>query len=403
MNNISIIPTKLKGNVLVPPSKSISHRAIICAAMSKGDCYLSNISLSDDIIATIEGIRALGGKCEIIGDKLFLSHYILKESACINCKESGSTVRFLIPLAAALGIDTRFEGEGRLPERTLEIYDKVLTELGVNVLSNKGFLPFEISGKMRGGKIQLQGNISSQFISGLLMALPLTDEGGEIELTTKLESKPYVDMTIDIMKCFGVIVKTTAKGYKVEGKAQYKSNDYCIDGDYSQGAFWYAANFLGSDIDIQGLNDYSIQGDKTIISILEEMDSLEEITIDASNIPDLIPILAVCAGARKGIKTTFYNAERLRLKESDRIESTIRMLDTLGVEYKLMNDGFIIYGREIFKGGEINSFNDHRIVMASAIASIKCKEPLKIKNYKCVSKSYLKFFDDFISLQGKVK
>lgn len=402
MSEITIYPSMLQGELIAPPSKSVAHRAIICATVSQGDCLINNVKLSDDIEATINGMKAMGSKIEIIDNKLFVRRCVRNEEATINCRESGSTMRFLIPLAAAMGMTATFTGEGRLPERTIAIYENILNDKGLFIKSRGGYLPLEIKGRLKGGIVELRGDISSQFVSGLLMAAPLMEEGLEIVLTTELQSAPYVDITIDIMKKFGVSVERTDKGYKVPEDSTYESTDYTIEGDFSQASFWLVANALGSDITVKGLNENTVQGDREIIDIINRLREEDDVIINAMNIPDLVPIICVLAGLRKG-KTTITDADRLRLKESDRLESTAAMLNVLGADYQLGFDGFVINGVEQYEGGTINSYNDHRIAMAAAIASTRCRQPVKILDCDSVNKSYPNFYDEFVRLGGKVK
>ena len=403
MSSITIYPSILKGSVTAPPSKSASHRAIICAALSWEKSIISNVMLSDDIMATINAMRALGACIDIDNGKLHIKGNTTDKPVVINCRESGSTMRFIIPIAAAMGISARFIGEGRLPERTIGEYIRILDCNGVSVSSKNGFLPLEISGRLKGGSVNIRGDISSQFVSGLLLAAPLTNEGLEINLTTKLESRPYVDLTIDIMRRFGVKVNATDNGYFLDEGEKYKASDYCIEGDYSQAAFWLVAKALGSDIVVEGLENKSSQGDMEIINIINDMHSNSDIKINAEDIPDLVPIITVLAGLRPNqAKTIIVGAKRLRLKESDRLLSTSAMLDVLGADYTLTDDGFIINGVDNYKGGVIDSYNDHRIAMSAAIASTRAINPITILGSECIRKSYGSFYQELIRLGGRI-
>ncbi len=403
MSDITLYPSKLTGEITPPPSKSLSHRAIICAAISQGDCLINNVVLSDDVEATVSGMRAMGSKFELIKDKLFVTRCVRNEEAEINCRESGSTMRFFIPMASALGITAKFNGEGRLPERPLHDYEEVLSNKGIIIKSRGGYLPFEVKGKLTGGTFDVTGNVSSQFVSGLLMAAPMIEEDVIINLTTELQSESYVKMTIDVMNNFGVEVVTKGNRYIVDKDAKYTNTDYTIEPDYSQAAFWLAAKEFGCDIEVKGLNPDSLQGDKEIINIIAKMnENADEMIIDAKDIPDIIPIIAVLAGVREG-RTVITNAERLKIKESDRLQSTAGLLSALSADFELTDDGFIINGVEEYSGGVVDSCNDHRIAMSAAIASIKCKQPLKLLNHRCVSKSYANFFEEFVRLNGKIR
>ncbi|MGI6701315.1 MAG: 3-phosphoshikimate 1-carboxyvinyltransferase [Christensenellales bacterium] len=402
MSDITIYPSPLKGVVTPPPSKSITHRAIICAAVSGGDCLINNFRLSDDTKATLNGMRALGSRFEVLSDKLFVKKCVRNVEADIDCMQSGSTMRFLIPLAAALGVTARFTGQGRLPERPLSDYEDILSEKGIIFKSRGGYLPAEVKGKLTGGVFRVSGKVSSQFISGLLMAIPMTGEGGEIVITDELESAPYADMTARVMAIFGVNASKTDKGYYIDASERYSPADYTIEADYSQAAFFLVANALGSDITINGLSSDAMQGDKKIVELIEELNASKDAVIDAKDIPDLVPPLAVLCGLREGT-AKIINAGRLRYKESDRLESTYSMMKELDADIKLNADGFTISGVKSYKGCRIDSFSDHRIAMAAAIAATKADGPVKIIGADCVTKSYTNFFDEFERLKGRIR
>jgi len=412
MPDIFVAPGKLQGKIRIPVSKSVAHRAIICAALA-GDrnlaCSCKN-DLSEDIKATCEAVTKL-----------------LKREDEIFCNESGSTLRFLIPVAAAMGIETTFTGAGRLPERPLGEYSKIFENKGVNLNFSKGrFLPVKISGKLKHGEFTVPGDVSSQYITGLLLALPMLDGDSKILVKGTLESAAYVDLTIRVMQHFGVRVERQVNGYFVHGKQKYLQTPYTAEGDYSQAAFWMTANYLGSNIDVEGLDPSSVQGDKKIKEILREYSMFKETSlkekqetncnilfnilgkqkekavfeIDASQIPDLIPVICVAAASTDAI-TRVINAGRLRLKESDRIKTTCELIKSIGGTVAEKKDGMIIRGNgNILNGGEVDSYGDHRIAMAAAIAALRTKNGIKIKNFRCIDKSYPKFFDDFKSLGG---
>lgn len=414
MAEITIKPTKLKGEVTAPPSKSVAHRALICAALSGGSCKVSNIELSDDIIATIGALKALGADILVNGSTAEIKGFRLNNDCDINCLESGSTLRFLIPIAAALSVKTSFTGEGKLKERPIGEYIKILSEKGVTFTDNKGKLPLSFSGKMSGGKFFVSGDVSSQYISGLLLAFPLINENCEIILSSNLESAPYIDITIDVMNSFGVYVERTNTGFLVKKGQKYLASDFSIEGDYSQAAFWLCAAALDSELTIKGLNPNSVQGDKAIINILKSFGaeillyddtltvkakSLTAVEIDASQTPDLVPVLASLACFAKG-QTIIRNAGRLVYKESNRLFAVEQSLKSIGADITMTKDGFIIYGKETLKGGRASGFNDHRIVMSLAVAATRCENDVIIEGYESVSKSYPRFFEEYKRLGG---
>lgn len=426
MDRLEIKPSKLEGKINIPPSKSISHRAIIAASLANGISKIENISYSKDIKATLDGMKAMGVEVleEILDKKTGtftlkikgIDKFKLYEKK-INCKESGSTIRFLIPLFLLSREEFEITGEGRLIERPLDTYYNIFDKQGIKYKNTEGKLPLKIQGELKADVFEIEGDISSQFITGLLFTLPLLEKDSKILITkSKLESKGYVDLTIDILRDFGIeIVNNEYEEFIIKGNQRYKSRNYRVEGDYSQGAFWIVAGLIGKKISSCDLLKKSLQGDKEIVDIIKRMDGNLEIReqyiiaspsktkgtiIDASQCPDIIPVLAVLASVSKG-ETKIVNGKRLRIKESDRIISTTTELKKLGADIKETEDGMIIQGKEILKGGvEIDSWNDHRIAMAMAIASIKCKKSIIIKAPNVVDKSYPNFWEDFKELGG---
>lgn len=418
MGKLYIEPSiSLKGSVLIPPSKSLSHRAIICASLCKqGESVIDNIILSEDIKATISAMEALGARIAIeataIADRYKLK--ISRSNTYINdtvipCRESGSTLRFIIPIALTLSNINTFTGAGKLIERPLSPYYKIFDEQGIQYSNDNGKLPLKTEGKLKSSSFTIEGDISSQFVSGLLMALPILDGESKITIINDLESKPYVDLTIDMLKKFGIdIINNDYKEFLVKGNSEYKASDYQVEADYSQAAFFLGANFLGNKIQCLGLNENSIQGDKAIVDILHKMKNLtdDEITIDASQIPDLIPIIAVVSSCMKYKTTYISNAKRLRIKESDRLYAICSQLKKIGADVIELEDGLIIRGNTSLNGcisnESVNSFNDHRIAMALAIAATKCKNNIVLEDYESVTKSYPNFWNDYVKLGGKL-
>lgn len=416
MSTITLSPSQLNGKVAAPPSKSDVHRAIICAALSGGVCRVAPVSLSNDIKATISCIRALGAEVSVSGDTVTVdgTNLFNSKTAVLDCSESGSTLRFFIPIAAAGGADATFIGSGRLPERPIGIYLDILPQAGVSCKSDKG-LPLEISGQLRSGTFSLPGDISSQFITGLMLALPLLDGDSEIVLTTPLSSVGYIDMTLDCMRRFGVVAVRTAKGWFIKGNQRYVSTDYRTDGDWSQAAFFMAAGAVSGDVTVEGLRLNSTQGDKEVAEILRRFGADIELSensvrvrrskltateINAGDIPDLVPILAVVASFAEG-KTRIYNAERLRIKESDRLRTTADMLNALGGKVTEKRDELIIEGTGKLRGGEVDGANDHRIVMSASVAALGCESKVTITDRESINKSYPDYFEEYFRLGGR--
>lgn len=426
MGNYKIYPHKLKGEIKIPPSKSMAHRAVICAALSDGVSRLTNIDYSDDIIATVKAMKSLGAvivkkeeHLEVIGIncKDNKVKYNLDNERIIDCNESGSTLRFIVPIASLFDGANRFIGRGNLGKRPLDTYYRIFDEQGIKYTYKEGILDLKTEGKLHAGEFKVKGNISSQFITGLLFTLPLLDGDSKIIITTEMESKGYIDLTLSAIKDFGVeIINNDYKEFIVKGNQKYRSRDYRVEGDYSQAAFFLCADALGNDVTANDLKLDSLQGDKEVIDILERMgvkfesrnlgligkvnESLKSTVIDGSQCPDIIPVIALVASLSEGT-TEIINAERLRIKECDRLSAVSSELNKLGADIKEKQDGLIIKGVKKLKGGaEVWSHKDHRIAMTLAIASTVCDEPIVIKDYECVSKSYPRFWEDFKSIGG---
>ncbi len=416
MSTVKYLPFKASGEVFAPPSKSDVHRAIICAALSKGKCTISPVALSNDIKATIACVRALGAKAEIENNVLTVdgTNIFKNKNARLDCGESGSTLRFFIPVAALGGIDGEFIGHGRLPQRPIGIFTDELPKHGVEC-KTEGGLPLTISGKLQSGRYEIPGNVSSQFITGLMFALPLLDGDSDIVLTSPPESVGYINMTIRTMAEFGVEVKATDFGWHIKGNQAYKPHSYKTDGDWSQGAFFLVSGAINGEIAVKNLNKNSAQGDKEIAEILSRFGAeveqgesfvkvkskkLNAITIDASQIPDLVPVLAVCACFAEGT-TKIINAERLRIKESDRLKSTADLINSLGGKVTELADGLEIAGVDTLDGGAVDGCNDHRIVMSAAVCAAKLKNEIICSDALSINKSYPNFFEDYNSIGGK--
>ncbi len=414
--DVKITPKTLSGVVNAPSSKSYSHRAIIAAALANGVSHISNVTPSNDITATCKAMEALGASITSNGSEYVVEGIFSKvgskqraanqEPATLDCGESGSTLRFIIPVAAALGVTSCFIGHGKLPERPVTAYIREFSKKGITFDKDFG-LPLNMSGKLSAGEYQIEGDVSSQYITGLLFALPLCEEDSVIKLTSPLQSKPYADMTISTLKQFGIkITESTLDGlpiYLIKGGQKYTSCDTVVEGDYSQAAFFYVANAIGSDITINNLNENSVQGDKAICDIIAQCgEERKPFNVDVGDIPDLVPILTVLGSFMKG-KSRIYNAARLKIKESDRLLATANMINTLGGKVVAGDDYLEIEGIDAFEGGVVDSCKDHRLVMSAAIASTYSKNPITITNAQDVGKSYPHFFEDFIKLSGEIE
>ena len=384
MSDVKFSPFVPNGTVNVPPSKSDVHRAIICAAMANGVSRISPVALSNDIKATIGCIKALGADAVLENNVLTVdgTNMYKNKTALLDCGESGSTLRFFIPIAAVGNINATFVGKGKLPQRPIGIFTEALPKAGT-VCKTEGGLPLEIKGQLKSGIFEIPGNVSSQFITGLLLALPILEGDSEIVLTSPLESVGYIAMTIRTMKQFGVNIQATEKGWHIKGGQSYKTCDYTTDGDWSQAAFFMVLGAVSGKVTVKGVAKDSTQGDKKCAEILArfgakvtqldnevtvEKGELKAITIDASQIPDLVPVLSVCAAFAEGT-TKIINAERLRIKECDRLKATAELLNNLGGKVKELSDGLEITGVSSLKGGNVNGYNDHRIVMSAAVCA----------------------------------
>lgn len=413
--DIKIIPSKLHGTVNAVSSKSYAHRILIAAALSEKETVINLNAFSYDINATIECLCVLGAKISSNNNSIKVIPAKAPKNAVLDCKESGSTLRFLIPVACALCDNSEFIGQGRLPNRPISPLREEMEKNGCS-FSAVGEFPIKVSGKLKSGKFHLSGNVSSQFITGLLFALPLLNEDSEIILTSQLESKPYVDMTIEILNKFNIEIKEEQNSYFIKGNQKYISpKEITVEGDWSNSAFWLCCGALGSDITVSGLSASSLQGDKAVLDILKNMganiktennlikvsapNELKPIEINASQAPDLIPVLSVVSAFAKG-DTVISNAQRLRLKECDRLSAISNCLNSLGGQACETPDSLVIHGVPKINGGTADSFNDHRIAMSLSVLASRAENPVIITNADAINKSYPSFFEDYKSLGG---
>ncbi len=413
--NVTVYPSKLNGEIKAIPSKSMAHRLLICAAMSEGVTRVRCSETSQDIEATIACLRAMGSNIVKIGNMYLVPKVTVHagQSVTLDCNESGTTLRFMMCVAAGIGLCARFKGADRLFERPLSPLTEVLTDHGI-VISRDESNRIIQSGRAFGYDYEIPGNVSSQFISGLLLMLPLCG-GGNVTVVGEFESKPYVDLTVKAL--LGADVKITEEDRTYSVRGRYDLRDCLVEGDWSNAAFFLAAGALGSDVRLTCLDADSAQGDREIATLLSSFgadvtreekalvckgQTLKGIEIDVRNIPDLVPVLAVVAAGAKG-RTTITGASRLRLKESDRLTTVCDMINNLGGQCEIADDSLVIKGTGKLTGGEIDACNDHRIAMSAAIAACVCENPVVIKGAQAVSKSYPKFFEDLQSLGAEIK
>ena len=394
--DITIHPQKLQGLVNVIPSKSQAHRYLICAALADGPTDIHCAETSRDMDATADCLIALGAAIERTdwGYRVTPIDRV-PEKAVLPCRDSGSTLRFLLPVAGALGVDATFQMEGRLPQRPLSPLWEELERMGCT-LSRPTPDTIRCEGQLRPGAYAIAGNVSSQFVTGLLYALSLLPEPSQLNLTGKIESLPYINMTIRALEQFRVKLLHTPSLY-ILGCIDTFSTPGMIDveGDWSNGAFWLAAAELGSGLTVTNLSPSSPQGDSACAYLLPRL--REHSTISAANIPDLVPILSVMAAANRG--AVFTDIQRLRLKESDRVESVIAMLTALGGRAEATKDTLTVFGTGLL-GGTVDAVGDHRIAMSAAIAATVCSQPVTVLGAECVEKSYPKFWAEYARLGG---
>ena len=382
--NLTITPTRLSGTVTPPPSKSQAHRLLLCAALAGGESRIENLADSQDIQATRRCMA------ELKTERNSLPHF--------DCGESGSTLRFLIPIALALRGGGVFTGHGRLMERPQKPYFDIFDEKGVRYEQRDGVLT--VQGKLPPGVYRLPGNVSSQFVTGLLYALPLLEGDSELVLTTPLESRGYVDMTLEALARFGIRGTERENGFLIPGRQKYCPAQASVEADWSQAAFWLAAAALGNPVQPVGLEEDSSQGDRVIGDYYVPLCRPGDVDIDLSQCPDLAPPLAVMAAVRCGT-TRLVNAGRLRLKESDRLAAITQVLRALGADVEEGPDFLRIQGRDALAGGcTVDCCNDHRIAMMAAVAAARCESPVTLTGAECVAKSYPDFWAHYRMLGG---
>lgn len=410
---IRIQTEEFSGRIQAIPSKSYAHRALICAALAENPSFIGIDRSSIDIDTTASALQALGTRIQRDANGFLVEPGDKPRGRpVLDCMESGSTLRFLLPVAAARFPTVDFIGRGRLPRRPLSDLAKEMEKKG-SVFSSYQ-LPLTVTGRLKGGRYTLPGDVSSQYVTGLLLAAPLLG-GIAIELTSALESEDYVNITLDVMKAFGVQGIATDGGYQVPKGQAYMASDYKVEGDWSNAGFFLVAGALSGGIRYQGLNPHSRQGDRGILSVLDSfgarVETGDEIRVvpvnrrpfhlDLRRMPDALPALAVLAAGARG-DSVFTGGKRLRLKESDRLQTTVAMLKNLGGQATETEDGIIVHGTGSLRGGTTPSYGDHRIAMAAAVASVLCTDPVQITEADAVNKSYPDFFSDVEKIGGRI-
>lgn len=397
--DIKVTPGLLHGTVTPPSSKSQCHREIICAALAQGESRLENIYFSDDINATLRGVSALGAKYIREADALRITGGTADTTPNIDCGASATTLRLLLPVALALYGEAVFKGVASLMSRPIEPYFRLFRERGIEYELNDNCL--RVRGRLPAGKYVLPGDVSSQFFSGLLLALPLLEDKSILRAESKIQSRPYVDMTLETMSAHGVDVDLDERGevFRIMPR-RFTPRSGSLESDWSHAALWLAARELGNDISIHGMNENSVQGDRIFMEYLHALRGGGDAALDVSQCPDIVPPLALAASLRSG-RCDITHAARLRYKECDRLDAVSCVLNVLGADVVQREDGLIINGVPRLCGGAaVDCRNDHRIAMMAAAAATVCREPVIIRGAECVGKSYPDFWRVFRELGG---
>ncbi len=436
--NVTIHPHPLHGVITPPPSKSQAHRLLIAAALGEGESVIRNVALSQDVRATVSCMEQLGAEFRQEGDALRVrglganARSALRRMALprLDCGESGSTLRFLIPVALAVRGGGEFTGRGRLMERPLGPYFDLFDQKGIFYALRDGVLT--VRGTLEPGEYRLPGDVSSQFFTGLLYALPLLDGPSTLISTTRLESVGYLNMTRQAMAQFGVETEWKGQSFRIPGGQRYRSADCTVEADWSQAAFWYAAQGVGNQVEVAGMDENSLQGDRVILEwgrmlrdepipggtrgiiwgrkkdgpaapIPGDRPNRYAVSIGVSHAPDLVPPAAAWGALSPGCDLYLKDAARLRIKESDRLASVTQVLTALGAEVTEEADRLFIRGKRTLPGGvTVDSHNDHRIAMMAAIAATRCEYPVTVSSAECVAKSYPNFWEDYEKLGGRI-
>ncbi len=416
----TITPSRINGQIEAVVSKSFAHRLLICAALAGEKTEICCKTVSDDIFATASCLNSLCASVTYSSSKFVVTpkgKALQSDPLVLDMKESGSTYRFLLPVACALGKRCEFLLRGRLPYRPITALWEVLESHGITI-SGRRENKLSVSGSLKSGIYTVPGNISSQYITGLLLALPLLKEKSEIHIIGVPQSKSYIDITLSVIRQFGIKADIQKNKIFIDGNQKYVTPKFAlVEGDWSNSALWLSAAAVGGNVTVTGLSHLSLQGDKAVCDILEEFgarviksenrvsvsrDKLHGIEIDAAEIPDLVPALSIAAAGALG-ETVITNAGRLRYKESDRLHSISHTLSLLGADARVEDETLFITGNPSLNGGAVDSFNDHRIAMMAALTSVICKNNVTIDNAQSIAKSYPLFFEDFRRLGGNIK
>ena len=409
--NAKVTCDKVSGTINAIASKSVAHRQLIAAALSTQPTIIDCCSVNDDILATVNCLKSIGAEINYTDGAFYVTPSKNAKSKILDCNESGTTLRMLLPVVCAIGGEWQFIMRGRLSKRPLDPLKDELAAHGIK-FHYEDADRLNVSGKLTNGDYSISGEVSSQFISGLLFALSILKGKSTLTVRGKLESAPYVEMTLGVLNSMGADIKKSEQTFYINGSSLMAQPRISVEGDWSNAAFLLSAGALGGSVTLNNVNTSSTQGDMQILELLKGFGALVRenessvtvssknlcaIQIDAQNIPDLVPILSVVAAGAKG-DTHIYGASRLRIKESDRLQTTYELLKNIGADVELKDDGFIIHGKERLCGGTVNSYNDHRIAMSAAIASILCDNEVEILEAQAVSKSYPDFWKDIQSL-----
>ncbi len=414
--NVICTPKEISGTIKSISSKSHAHRLLICGALANDETKINCNCFSKDIAATVSCLKGMGTEIENTNGVLTVTPRAFQKDALLDCGESGSTLRFLLPVVSALGLNAKIIGHGRLPQRPISPLKEEMERMGVTFHNGSSFL-LHLSGQLQAGDFEIAGNVSSQFISGLLFALPLLEGDSRIKLIPPVESRSYLNITVSALRLFGIEIAEEENLYIIKGNQKYISpKNVTVEGDWSNSSFFLCAGALSEKgVTVENLDVNSPQGDKKILEVLKSMGaevyirgnsvtvkkkSLKGVTVDAGDIPDAVPVISAVASACYG-ETRIINAGRLRIKESDRIKAIVQMLTAVGGDVTETADGLIIRGGKPLSGGRIQGENDHRIVMSASILSSICNGAVEIVGAQAVEKSYPHFFADFNSMGGK--
>ena len=408
--NAKITPSTICGEVVAPPSKSYAHRMLIAAYLSGQKVCVNNAGNSNDVLATLGALQSLGADITTSNGQITIERKSTPTHATVDCNESGSTLRFLLPVVAALGVSATFTGKGRLLARPVQELVDTLNEHGADIDG------LTVRGKLRAGEYHIAANISSQYITGLLFALPLLDGDSKIVFENEPVSMGYIDITLDVLKQFGIEIVATDYGYSVKGNQVYTPpKDISIEGDYSGAAFILALGAICGKVQVKGLNVRSMQGDAAIVNILKkfgttvtvdgdcvsvEKNQLLAVDIDCENIPDLVQIISVVASYAYGV-TTLRNVSRLRLKESDRIQAIVDQLTAVGIRCECSDGNLYIHGGKPI-GSTLSGGNDHRTVMSATVLLLGADGNGEVVGVDPVNKSYTNFYNDISKLGGQI-